>query len=74
MKFSEELLLILYQFAKRMTTKELNLLLKPKKSSYTSTYLNGLYKKKLIHLNKEGAIINKNGIKEIEEDKEKYFN
>jgi len=74
MKFSDELLLILYQFAKRMTTKELNLLLKPKKSSYISTYLNGLYNKKLIHLNKEGAIINKNGIKEIEENKEKYFN
>ena len=33
-----------------------------------------LYEKKLIHLNKEGAIINKNGIKEIEQNREKYLN
>lgn len=71
--FKEELLLILYQFPKRLTRQELNIILKPKKSSYISTYLNGLYKQKLIHLNKEGAIINKNGIKEIEKNKEKYF-
>ncbi len=69
----EELLLVLYQFPKRMTRQELNIILKPKKSSYISTYLSGLYKEKLIHLNKEGAIINKNGIKEIEKNKEKYF-
>ena len=73
LKFKEELLLVLYQFPKRMTRQELNIILKPKKSSYISTYLIGLYKEKLIHLNKEGAIINKNGIKEIEKNKEKYF-
>ena len=73
LKFKEELLLVLYQFPKRMTREELNIILKPKKSSYISTYLTGLYKEKLIHLNKEGAIINKNGIKEIENNKEKYF-
>jgi len=73
LKFKEELLLILYQFPKRMTRQELNIILKPKKSSYISTYLIGLYEEKLIHLNKEGAIINKNGIKEIEQNKEKYF-
>ncbi len=73
LKFREELMLVLYQFPKRMTRQELNIILKPKKSSYISTYLNGLYKEKLIHLNKEGAIINKNGIKEIEVNKEKYF-
>ena len=73
LKFNEELLLILYQFPKRMARKELNSILKPKKSSYISTYLNWLYKEKLIHLNKEGAIINKNGIKEIENNKDKYF-
>ncbi len=73
LKFKEDLLLILYQFPKRMTRQELNLILKPKQASYVSTYLNGLYKDKLIHLNKEGAIINKNGIKEIEENQEKYF-
>ncbi len=74
LKFKEELLLILYQFPKRMTRQELNLILKPKQASYISTYLNGLYKEKLIHLNKEGAIINKMGIKEIEDNQEKYFN
>ncbi len=73
LKFREELMLVLYQFPKRMTRQELNTILKPKKSSYISTYLNGLYQDKLIHLNKEGAIINKNGIKEIEDNKEKYF-
>ena len=73
LKFKEALLLVLYQFPKRMNRQELNLILKPKKSSYISTYLNGLYNEKLIHLNKEGAIINKNGIKEVENKKEKYF-
>lgn len=73
LKFNEELLLILYQFPKRMARKELNLILKPKKPSYISTYLNGLYNEKLIHLNKQGAIINKNGVKEIEDNKERYF-
>lgn len=73
LKFKEELLLVLYQFPKRMTRQELKIILKPKKSSYISTYLSGLYKEKLIHLNKEGAIINKNGIKEIETNNEKYF-
>jgi len=73
LKFKEELLLVLYQFPKRMTRQELNIILKPKKSSYISTYLTGLYEEKLIHLKKEGAIINKNGIKEIENNKEKYF-
>ena len=33
-----------------------------------------LFENKLIHQNKEGAIINKNGIIEIEKNKEKYFN
>ena len=66
-------MLVLYQFPKRITRKKLNLILKPKQASYISTYLNGLYKEKLIHLNKEGAIINKNGIEEIEDNKEIYF-
>lgn len=70
---NEELLLLLYQYPKRITRTELNLILRPKKSSYISTYLNRLYDDKLIHLNNEGAIINKNGIKEIEDNKEKYF-
>jgi len=74
LKFTEELLLLLYQFPKRMTRRELNFILKPKNSSYISTYLNLLYKEKLIHLNTKGAIINKNGIKEIENNKERYFN
>ena len=73
LKLNEELLLILYQFPRRMTREELNLILKPKKSSYISTYLNLLYEEKLIHLNKTGAIINKNGIKEIENNVDKYF-
>jgi len=73
LKFNEELLLVLYQFPKRMSRKELFSIIKPKQNSYISTYLNLLYKEKLIHLNKEGAIINKNGIKEIEENREKYF-
>lgn len=74
LKFNEELLLVLYQFPKRISRKELTKIIKPKQNSYISTYLNLLYKEKLIHLNKEGAIINKNGIKEIEDNKEKYFN
>lgn len=73
LKFKEELLLVLYYFPRRMARQELNGILKPKNSSYISTYLNRLYKERLIHLNKEGAIINKNGIKEIELNKEKYF-
>jgi len=71
--FGEELLLVLYQFPRRISTGELNRLLKPKKPSYVNTYLRELYKKKLIHLNKNGAIINKNGILYIESNKEKYF-
>jgi hypothetical protein len=74
LKFGEELLLILYQFQKRLSTKELNHILKPKKPSYITTYLNILYDKKLIHLNENGAIINKNGIKEVESNRKKYFN
>ena len=74
LKFNEELLLILYQFPKRISRNGLINIIKPKNKSYISTYLNLLFKEKLIHLNKEGAIINKNGIKEIEENKEKYFN
>jgi len=73
LSFNEELLLVLYQFPKRMSRKELNLMLKPKKSSYVATYLNLLYKDRLIHLNKDGAVINKNGIKEIEDNRKKYF-
>lgn len=74
MKFGDELLLWLYHFNKRMTSKELIKIIKPKKSSYISTYLKILFNEKLIHQNKEGAIINKNGIIEIEGNKEKYFN
>lgn len=73
LKFKEELLLVLYYFPRRITRQELNGILKPINSSYISTYLNGLYKERLIHLNKEGAIINKNGIKEIELNKDKYI-
>ena len=73
LKLKEEILLVLYQFPKRMTRQELNKILKPKKSSYISTYLIRLYKEKLIHLNREGALINKNGINKIEQNTEKYF-
>ena len=73
LQLDDELLLILYQFSKRMTRKELTTILKPKKTSYISTYLNRLYDAKLIHLNEAGAIINKNGIKEIEDNRDKYF-
>ncbi len=74
LKFSEELLLILYQFPKRLSVKELNNLLKPKTPSYIPTYLKNLYKDKLIHLNSHGAIINKNGINKIENNKSRFFN
>ncbi|MFA5174569.1 MAG: hypothetical protein WC438_05305 [Candidatus Pacearchaeota archaeon] len=74
LKFSEELLLILYQFPKRLSVKELNGILKPTKSSYITTYLKNLYKDRLIHLNSQGAIINKNGINKIENDRNKFFN
>jgi hypothetical protein len=73
LKFGEELLLWLYHFNKRLTSKELIKITKPKKTSYVSTYLKRLSDEKLIHQNKEGAIINKNGIMEIEKNKEKYF-
>ena len=73
MKFGDELLLWLYHFNKRMSSKELIRITKPKKASYISTYLKRLFDDKLIHMNKEGAIINKNGILEIENNKEKYF-
>ena len=73
MKFGDELLLWLYHFNKRMTSKELIKILKPKKTSYVSTYLKRLFEDKLIHQNKDGALINKNGIMEIENNKEKYF-
>ena len=74
LNFHDELLLILYNLPDRVTRKELVRIIKPKKPSYVSTYLNMLYEKKLIHLNKEGAKISKNGIKEIEENREKYLN
>lgn len=73
LKLDDELLLVLYQYPRRINREELNAILKPKKSSYISTYLNLLYNDKLIHLNGSGAIINKNGIKEIENNVEKYF-
>ena len=74
MKFGDELLLWLYNFNKRMSSKELIRIMKPKKPSYISIYLKRLFDDKLIHQNKKGAIINKNGIIEIENNKEKYFN
>lgn len=73
LKLNEELLLVLNKYPRRMTREELYAILKPKNSSYISTYLNLLYRDKLIHLNKSGAIINKNGINEIENNKDKYF-
>jgi len=73
LKLNEELLLVLNKYPRRMAREELNAILKPKNSSYISTYLNLLYRDKLIHLNKSGAIINKNGINEIENNKDKYF-
>lgn len=72
--FGDELLLWLYHFNKRMTNKELIELIKPKNTSYISTYTNKLYKKTLIHKNENGSIINKNGILKIEQNKDKYFN
>ncbi len=71
--FGEQILIILYKFPKRLSVKELRNILKPKKNSYVNTYLKGLYDKKLIHLNTDGAIINKNGIKHIESNKQMYF-
>lgn len=73
LKLNDELLLVLYQNSRRMTREELNAILKPKKISYISTYLSLLYDDKLIHLNKSGAIINKNGIKEVENNVDKFF-
>ena len=72
--FGDELLLWLYHFNRRMNSRELIKIVKPKKSSYISTYLKRLFDDKLIHKNKYGAIINKNGIIKIESNKEKYFN
>ena len=74
MKFGEELLLWLYYFNKRMTTKELIKIIKPKKTSYISTYLRRLFNDRLIHQNTDGVLINKNGIFEVENKREKYFN
>ena len=73
LSFKEKLLLVLYQFPRRMKTKEIINIIRPPKDSYISTYLKLLYKDLLIHLNDQGAIINKNGIKEIECNKTKYF-
>jgi|SRR3989344_3162353 len=73
LKFGEELLLLLYYFSKRLSNGELSSVLKPKKQSYIPTYLKILYEKKLIHLNNDGAIINKNGVVEIENNRNKYF-
>jgi hypothetical protein len=73
MKYGDELLLWLYHFNRRMNSKELIKITKPKKPSYVSTYLKRLFDDKLIHVNKEGAIINKNGIVEVENNRDKYF-
>lgn len=74
LKYGDELLLWLYHFNERMTNKKLIKITKPKKASYVSTYLKILFDNKLIHQNLDGAIINKNGIYEIERNKDKYFN
>lgn len=74
MKFGDELLLWLYHFNKRMSNKELVKIINPKSNSYISTYLQKLSKEKLIHKNQDGAIINKNGIYKIENNKEVFFN
>ena len=73
LKFREQLLLILYKFQNRLSRNELFEIMKPKKKNYVSVYLNILSEEKLIHLNREGAIINKNGIKEIEQNQKKYL-
>ena len=74
MKFGDELLLWLYHFNKRMSIKELINIINPQKSSYISTYLKRLFDEKLIHKNQDGAIINKNGIFKIANNKEVFFN
>jgi len=74
MKFGDELLLWLYYFNKRIPRKELIKIIKPKKISYILTYLKILFNNKLIHINQDGAIINKNGIHEVERNKDKYLN
>jgi hypothetical protein len=48
-------------------------ILKPGNKSYITTYLGKLFKEKLIHLNKDGAIINRNGIFYVETNKAKFF-
>lgn len=74
MKLGDELLLWLYHFNRRMNSRELIKIVKPKEPSYISRYLKRLFDDKLIHKNEDGAIINKNGIIKIESNKEKYFN
>ncbi|MBA7628158.1 hypothetical protein ES703_35633 [subsurface metagenome] len=74
MKLGDELLLWLYHFNRRMNSRELIKIVKPKEPSYIPMYLKRLFDDKLIHKNKDGAIINKNGIIKIESNKEKYFN
>ena len=69
----EQLILILYHFSTRIPTKELNKILKPKKSSYISTYSKILEKEKMVNKTKEGVILTKIGIKFIEENSSKFF-
>ena len=46
---------------------------KIKTKEHNKKFIDGINIDKMLYLNKEGAIINKNGIKEIEKNKEKYF-
>ena len=72
--FGEQLLLLLYNAPGRMTVAELDSLLNPKQRSYINTYLTRLFEQRLIHYDGAGAIINRNGITEIENNNSKYFN
>lgn len=71
--YKDKILLVLYQRLKRLTVEELNRCVSPPKKSYISIYLQRLFKDLLVHINEKGAIITRNGIREIEENKEKYF-
>ena len=64
--FKWELLIVLYHQNKRVTNSELKNILKPKYLQLLTTNLADLEKEKLIHRNREGAIITKLGIQKIE--------
>lgn len=72
--FKDEMLLVLYKYPSRLTRKQLAKLLKPKNSSYISTYLRQLKKERLVHENSTGIMLTEKGINHIDQKPSKFFN